>query len=189
MLIKKFAIIYFFFSAIFLFCNGCSNAINSLYKQGDIVSFKADSNRYGAALIIEITKEKSGALYWVCFTDFFDTIPLKNFDIKRLKLSGRKISSGIDPKGYEVALDISYISDSIIDSKSKLTGRVSLSNKKLKFGSQGFLTDYNELLFTYKMGMKRREFPPDHYNDFMKKIGSEFRPEEYFSILDYIKEN
>src|SRR5688572_7969074 len=65
-----------------------------LYNKGDCLLFEINSNKYISAVVINTTKDLSDS-----------KAPLLA-EIKSSRLSGRKIESALEPKGFVIAADL-----------------------------------------------------------------------------------
>ena len=158
------------------------------YKKGDCVSFQIDSLNYGVGIVVDYSKDEGGLWYGLCFTDYYDTVQADLLKIKDKKIFGRKVESTLDENGFYTGLDIEFVNDSCLKfNESKITtiGNLTLNTKKIKYGSEGATNDYSEMLYTFKYGLEKRILPPDDYREHRTKL-NDHRPEEYFTLTDFI---
>ncbi len=155
------------------------------YNKGDCLLFETDSNKYISAVVINITKDEGGIWYGLCCTDLSDSKVPQLAEIKSSRLSGRKIESALEPKGFVIAADLIYMSDSCIKS---LIGKIKLmASLKLKpnvfEGLMSPTTDFTNFIVQYEGGKENRKLPPDDYRNHFNPRN---RPEEYISIAEFV---
>ncbi len=164
-----------------------------LYHKGDVLAFAVDSATIGAAIVAGYMREADDSThvwYELAYTDYSAPTRPTLAQVKRQRLMGRRVASGIDPAGYFIGLDLQSVrNDCLLNNAAKfhLLGRLPLDTTTLKLGSQGASAEYAAFIQSFLSGKERRRLPPDHYDDYLSKQDA-FRPDEYFALSSFLLE-
>jgi hypothetical protein len=158
-----------------------------LYKPGDCIAFETDNNNYGTAIVYDIKKDSSGWWYAMCFLEYADSILPTGEQLGKSRFSGRKVENSVGLKDYVVGIDVEWVNEDAIATNREKTRRIVHYNlKPMPILSEGISKEYDRFLLAYKISAKRRSLPPDSYLAYREKPGSDFRPEEFFPLKDFI---
>jgi len=157
------------------------------YKLGDCLYFKANDTTYGCVVVCDFSKDSAG-IWYAAFYSGYDSVVIPTLSsIKTGKVMGRKVESGIDPKGYTRYLDGDLIHDSIFTNSKNFTllGNMPLKDG-IELGSYGIMTSMSDVKVSFKQRIEFRLKVPDHYTEHLKKLDN-FHPEQYFRMSEFIK--
>jgi hypothetical protein len=100
---------------------------------------------------------------------------------------GRKITSTLNDKGYEILLDGEYVSDSLIkvEKHFKYISNVSLNGQTAKLGGYGAATDFQTFLNSLRFALKQRS--SDKKEDNLIKLLFPKNSEGYYPLVDFTK--
>ena len=161
-----------------------------VFKKGDCLMFKLDSLTYGAAIVLDFSKDETGIWYDLIFTDY-ESEELPSLDLmKDRRLMGRKIQSSVHSEGFVRLLDGYCLTDSLITKAGNFRSFGNLPLKEnAKMGGYGATREMTEFITAFRNAQGDRLLPPDDYRDYLKKLRKKerFRPEEYFSLDEFIQ--
>jgi hypothetical protein len=157
------------------------------FKKGDCFAFPIDSNNYGMAIIFDYQKDEGGLWYSLLYTNYHSDTLLQNPSLTNIYVFGRKITSTLNDKGYEILLDGEYVSDSLIkvEKHFKYISNVSLNGQTAKLGGYGAATDFQTFLNSLRFALKQRS--SDKKEDNLIKLLFPKNSEGYYPLVDFTK--
>ena len=158
-----------------------------LFKKGDYFAFPIDSNNYGMAIIFDYQKDEGGLWYSLLYTNYHSDTILQNPSLTDIYVFGRKVTSTLNDKGYELLLDGEYVSDSLIklEKHFKYIGNISLNGQTTKLGAYGAATDFPTFLNSFRFAVKQRS--SDKKEDKIIKLLYPKNSEGYYLLADFTK--
>jgi hypothetical protein len=156
-------------------------------KKGDCFAFSIDSNNYSIAIIFDYQKDEGGLWYSLLYTNYHSDTILQNPSLTDVNVFGRKVTSTLNDKGYELLLDGEYISDSLINVEKhfKYVGNISLNEKTTRLGAYGASTDFPSFLNSFRFAIKQRSV--DKKEDKIIKLLYPKNSEGYYPLADFTK--
>ena len=100
---------------------------------------------------------------------------------------GRKVTSTLNDKGFELLLDGEYVSDSLINEEKyfKYISNISLNGQTTKLGAYGASTDFPTFLNSFRFAIKQRS--SDKKEDKLIKLLLPKNSEGYYPLTDFTK--
>ncbi len=157
------------------------------FKKGDCFAFPIDSNNYGMAIIFDYQKDEGGLWYSLLYTTYHSDTVLQNLSLTDIYVFGRKVTSTLNDKGFELLLDGEYVSDSLINEEKyfKYISNISLNGQTTKLGAYGASTDFPTFLNSFRFAIKQRS--SDKKEDKLIKLLLPKNSEGYYPLTDFTK--
>ncbi|MES2837932.1 MAG: hypothetical protein V4667_10440 [Bacteroidota bacterium] len=157
------------------------------FKRGDYFSFPLDADNYGIAIICDYDKDEAGLWYAVLYTNYHSDTVTHNPLLTDVQVFGRKVTSTLNEKGYELLLDGEFISDSLIKVEKyfKHVGHIALDEKTAKLRAYGATTEFQVFLSGFRSAIEERS--PDKKEDKLIKLLLPKNSEGYYPLTDFTK--
>lgn len=157
------------------------------FKKGDCFAFPLDADNYGLAIVCDYDKDEGGLWYAVLYTNYNSDTITQNPLLTDVQVFGRKVTSTLNEKGYELLLDGEFISDSLIKAEKffKHVGYIALDEKTTRLGAYGAATDFSTFLSAFRFAVKQRS--PDKKEDNLIKLLLPKNSEGYYPLTDFTK--
>jgi hypothetical protein len=152
------------------------------FKMGDCI-FISDSNKYYAALLLDIDLDSAGYWYGLCFTNYCDSIKPDINLLKSYLLFGRQIPTGLINTKCIDCYDLAYLNESAnrkVPNKIGLIGHLKYDYNKIHIGSISPSYDISGLIGFYSFGIDQRKKVPDDCQKSIFKLDA--IRERYFPI-------